>query len=94
MFFALNLIFILQVTSTELLYTIITEWRSAALIGLIVVLTAVDLAIVETGKADRWASAALDDYGFLSRHRNKLVIALIAITLINFMLSFQPDNGQ
>jgi hypothetical protein len=93
LFFTLNLVSVLLATNVELLHTLITEWRNAAVIGLIVVFTAIDLAIVETGKADRWAIAAFDYYGFLSRHRNKLVIALIAITLINFILSIQPADG-
>jgi hypothetical protein len=90
----LNLSSIIQATNSDLAYRLITEWRNAALVTLIVAFTVVDLALVETGKADRWASAAFDRFDFLSHHRGKLVITLIAITLVGFILSIQLAKGQ
>ena len=81
---ALNLWSILVVFDKTLAFSLITNWRSESLIVLIITLTIVDLALVETGKADRWASAAMDRYSFLKRFRSELSVALIIVTCMGF----------
>jgi hypothetical protein len=87
---ALNLWSILLVLNKPLATSLILHWRNESFIALIIALVIVDLAFVSSGKADKWASVAFDRYSFLNRHRNKLLIALIAITSVNFIWSIQP----
>lgn len=80
----LNLWSGLRAFDETLAFSLIKNWRNASFITLVLVCAAVDLAFVETGKADRWASAAMDRFSFLRDHRNALCFALIAITLAGF----------
>jgi hypothetical protein len=80
----LNLWTGLRAFDETLAFSLIKHWRNVLFIALVLVCAAVDLAFVETGKADRWASVAMDRYSFLKDHHSALCVALIASTLVGF----------
>jgi hypothetical protein len=81
---ALNVWTGLRAYDESLAFSLIKHSRHWLFIALVLVCAAVDLALVETGRADRWASAAMDHYRFLKEHRSALCFAVITTTLVGF----------
>ena len=76
-------LFVAIAIDAELIGSLVTKWRSEFLVGLIVVVTAIDLAFIETGKADRWASQARDQYRLLREFGTRITVGFLAISILS-----------
>jgi hypothetical protein len=79
-----NLWTALRLFDEALAFALMTQWRNAFFIVGVLTCAAVDLAFVETGKADRWATQVLNRWRFAAQHRHILSAALVGATLTVF----------
>ena len=73
---------------SELMTSLVTNWRNWFFLGVLVVAAAINLLFVANGKADRWASQARDQYRLLHDFDTQITIGFFVISILSIPIWF------